>query len=172
MRSLQMPHSQTESGLCLLSAHSALSRIQGEFILIALKRLKDAISEDREVGGIETSTGRCESLFLRFAGREAAGQFARKNHQQSRICKLLFSYNSSNWFELQKTPLKELGDKPTAEQILQHEKVKDFAETWYKYRNTVCSVLSRSGVRGAEKGEIFLRKFPHTSASNLSENSP
>ena len=35
-----MPHSQTESGLCLLSAHSALSRIQGEFILIALKRLK------------------------------------------------------------------------------------------------------------------------------------
>ena len=43
-----------------------------------------------------------------------------------------------NLFELQKTPLKDLGDKPTAEQILQHEKVKDFAETWYKYRNTVC----------------------------------
>ncbi|PAV67884.1 hypothetical protein WR25_24134 isoform A [Diploscapter pachys] len=41
-----------------------------------------------------------------------------------------------NLFELQKTPLKDLGDKPTAEQILQHEKVKDFAETWYKYRNT------------------------------------
>ncbi|PAV60512.1 hypothetical protein WR25_25524 [Diploscapter pachys] len=36
-----------------------------------------------------------------------------------------------------KTPLKDLGDKPTAEQILQHEKVKDFAETWYKYRNTM-----------------------------------